>query len=342
MSRLFRTPRRRGVTAPGTLTVLTAALVALAGCSSAPSSESSGSSGSSGSASAGPRTIQTEQGPVEVPASPQRIVNLSGGLGGYLYAVDAPVVATDTRVLGVTDLDGGFPPAWADQARAANTQQLPGGEQLNIEAVAAAEPDLIIGGGQGITAVQAKENYDQLSAIAPTVLVPPTVSDWREQLRVVAGAVGRGDRVDGLIDGYDDKLEQVKGSIQVPAGPSAILLSLPNEKPYLVPETAALPQQLAALGFTMDGVLAKAGNPQLYGSGDSFEVSPELLGKVADAPNLFVITLSGRTVDQLEQDPLYAALPAFRAGTVHELPATSYRPDLDGATSTLTVIDQEF
>lgn len=335
MSRLFRTPRRRGVTASGAVTAAVAALLALAGCSSTPTE-------SAGPAPAGPRTIQTEQGPVEVPATPQRIVNLSGGLGGYLYAVDAPVVATDTRVLGVTDLDGGFPPAWADKARAANTQQLPAGEQLDIEAVAAAKPDLIIGGGQGITAVQAKENYATLKAIAPTVLVPQSATDWQQQLRQVADAAGRGDRVDGLIQGYDDKLEQVKGSIQVPAEPFAILLSLPNQKPYLIPETAALPQQLTALGFTMDGVLAKAGNPPLYGSGDSFEVSPELLGKVADAPQVFVINLSGRTVDQLEADPLYAALPAFRAGAVHELPATSYRPDLDGATNTLTVIDQEF
>ncbi|MFC5952731.1 Fe2+-enterobactin ABC transporter substrate-binding protein [Pseudonocardia lutea] len=335
MSRLFRTPRRRGVTASGAVTAAVTALLALAGCSSTPTE-------SAGPAPAGPRTIQTEQGPVEVPATPQRIVNLSGGLGGYLYAVDAPVVATDTRVLGVTDLDGGFPPAWADKARAANTQQLPAGEQLDIEAVAAAKPDLIIGGGQGITAVQAKENYATLKAIAPTVLVPQSATDWQQQLRQVADAAGRGNRVDGLIQGYDDKLEQVKGSIQVPAEPFAILLSLPNQKPYLIPETAALPQQLTALGFTMDGVLAKAGNPPLYGSGDSFEVSPELLGKVADAPQVFVINLSGRTVDQLEADPLYAALPAFRAGAVHELPATSYRPDLDGATNTLTVIDQEF
>jgi iron complex transport system substrate-binding protein len=333
MSRLSRTPRRWGVTAG----VLTAALLTLVGCSSSPTSTES-----SESAAAGPRTIQTEQGPVEVPANAQRVVNLSGGLGGYLYAVDAPVVATDTRVLGVTDLDGGFPPAWADKARAANTEQLPAGEQLNIEAVAAAKPDLIIGGGQGITAVQAKESYDKLKAIAPTVLVPQSVTDWQQQLRQVADATGRGDRVDGLIQGYDDKLAQVKGSIRPPAEPFAILLSLPNQKPYLIPETAALPQQLSALGFTMDGVLAKAGNPQLYGSGDSFEVSPELLGRVADAPQVFVINLSGRTVEQLKADPLYAALPAFQAGNVHELPATSYRPDLDGATNTLTVIDQEF
>jgi iron complex transport system substrate-binding protein len=326
---MFRSPRRWAGA------VLAAAAVTLAGCSS-PAAEAPAP------AETGPRTIQTEQGPVEVPGQATRIVNLSGGFGGYLYALDAPVVATDTRVLGVTDLDGGFPPAWAAKAKAANTTALPAGQELNIEAVAAAKPDLIIGGGQGITAVQAKENYDTLKAIAPTVLVPTTVSDWREQLRQVAEAAGRGAGVDALIAGYDEQATQVKGAITPPQGAATILLSLPNQKPYVIPESAALPQQLTSLGFTMDGVLAKAGNPPLYGSGDSFEVSPELLGKVADAPTLFVINLSGRTVEQLKADPLYAALPGFASGAVHELPATSYRPDLDGATTTLTVIDQEF
>jgi len=331
MSTLIRTPRRWGVTAG----VLAAAVVALAGCSSPAQAPAE-------PANAGPRTIQTEQGAIEVPATPQRIVNLSGGLGGYLYALDAPVVATDTRVLGVTNLQGGFPPAWASKAQAAGTQALPAGEQLNIEAVAAAKPDLIIGGGQGITAVQAKENYDRLKAIAPTVLVPQNVTAWQDQLRRVAEASGKGAEVDGLISGYENKLAQTRSAITVPQGAFAVLLSLPADKPYLVPETAALPQQLTALGFQPDGVLAKAGNPQLFGSGDSFEVSPELLGTVASAPNLFVINLGGPTLDQLEADPRYSSLPAFRSGNLHELPATSYRPDLDGATNTLTVIDQEF
>lgn len=330
MTSRLRTPRRL---AAGVLAV---AALALAGCSSSsqePAAEQ---------ADTGPRTIATEQGPVEVPGSPQRIVNLSGGFGGYLFAVDAPVVATDTRVLGVTNFEGGFPPAWAAKAQAAGSTPLPGGQELNLEAVAAARPDLIIGGGQGITAVQARDNYDALKAIAPTVLIPQTVTSWQDQLRQVADVAGRGDQVDALITGYQDRLARTRSEITPPQGPVAVLLSLPANKPYVIPETAALPAQLGDLGFQVDGVLAKANNPQLFGSGDSFEVSPELLGTVANAPTLFVVGLGGPTLDQLKADPVYAALPAFQSGQVHELPATSYRPDLDGATTTLTVIDQEF
>ena len=214
-----------------------------------------------------------------MPADPQRIVVLNGSLAGYVYALDAPVAATDTRVLGVTNIDGGFPPAWADEATAQGSTALPAGEQLDIEAVAAAEPDLIIGGGQGMTAVQAAEAFDRLSSIAPTVLAPATVVAWQEQLRLVADAVGRADRADALVRAYDERVARVREAITPPAEPVVFLLTVASGTPFLVPPAAALPALTRELGFTPDDVVAKAGDPPLYGSGDSFEVSPELLSR---------------------------------------------------------------
>ncbi|CAG7555370.1 unnamed protein product, partial [Fusarium equiseti] len=176
------------------------------------------------------------------------------------------------------------------------------------EAVAAAEPDLIIGGGQGITSVQSEELYDQLTAIAPIVLVPKTVAAWDKQLEIVADAAGRSDQVPALMSAYEDKVKEVKGKIKVPEGNVVYFLSVSSNKPYLVPPTAALPAMLAELGFKADDVMAKAGNPQLFGSGDSFEVSPELLSQVADAPVAFVIPVSGRPMAELATDPLYSQL----------------------------------
>lgn len=324
---------RRRVTAITVL--LIAAMIAMVGCSSDANDEKKADEPTT-------RVVETEKGPVTVPASAERIVVLSGGLAGYLYALDAPVVATDTRVLGVTNLDGGFPPAWSDAAKAQGTKELPAGEQLSIEAVAAAEPDLIIGGGQGVTAVQAAELYDQLTAIAPTVLVPRTVAAWDKQLEIVADATGRSDQVPALMSAYDDKVDEVKGKITVPEGNVVYILSVASGKPFLVPPTAALPAMLTELGFTADDVMAKAGNPQLFGSGDSFEVSPELLSQAADAPVAFVLPASGRPMSELATDPLYSQLPSFKAGKNFELPATSYRPDYDGAMSTLDLIGQMF
>ncbi|GAA4994366.1 ABC transporter substrate-binding protein [Pseudonocardia tropica] len=308
--------------------VLAVVLGLLAGCGSGDGAAPADGTGDT-------RTITTDRGPLEVPADPQRIVVLSGGLAGYLYALDEPPVAADTRVLGITGFGGGFPPAWAEPARAAGTEALPAGEQLSVEAVAAAQPDLIIGGGQGITAVQAAQAYDRLAAIAPTVLVPRTLTGWQDQLAAVADAASAGDRVPGLLQRYRDRLQQVKDSITPPQGETVFIASFASGKTYVVPSTAALPALARDAGLTPTDVVARAPGARLASTGDGLEISPELLGTVADAPNAIVVIAGGRSLDELRRDPAYAALPAFRAGRVWELPATSYRPDLDGALGTL-------
>ncbi len=131
-------------------------------------------------------------------------------------------------------------------------------------------------------------------------------------------------------------------AIAVPAQPTAILLTTDSGKPFLVPETAALPKLLADVGFTMDGVLRKAGGPKLFGTGDSFEVSPERLADVADAPTLFAISLGGPTADELAKRRIYARLPAFRAGSVFQLPAWSFRPDYYATMHTLDRVHELF
>ncbi|OZF28529.1 ABC transporter substrate-binding protein [Rhodococcus sp. 14-2483-1-2] len=332
-------PRRRGIRLLASVSV---ALIALGLTSCSTSSDGDDGAPAGESTTSETRVISTDRGDVTVPADPQRIAVLSAGFAGYLYTLDAPIAITDTRLLGVTNLDGGFPPQWAEKAKAQGTKELPAGEALNIEAIAQADPDLIIGGGQGYSAVLANDAYDQLAAIAPTVLIPSSVNTWQGELEAVADAAGEADKVDGLLQAYEDKVAQVSDAITVPGSPVAYLLSLSTNEPSFIPQTAALPTLLSEVGFEADDIITKAGNPELYGSGDSFIVSPELLGSVATAPVMFVVPVAGRTLDELKQDPAYAGLPAFSDNKVYELPATSYRPDYDGVMSTLDTIQQTF
>ena len=326
--------RGRGLRTVVAIAASAAVVLGLAACSSGDTPAEEGASDT--------RTVETSRGEITVPAEPQRIAVLSAGLAGYLFTLDAPIAITDTRLLGVTNLDGGFPPQWAEKAEAQGTEELPAGETLNIEAIALAEPDLIIGGGQGFSAVLAEEAYDQLAAIAPTVLIPSSVNTWQGELEAVADAAGESDKVDGLLEAYEDKVAEVKESITVPGAPVAYFLSLATDEPAFIPPTAALPELLASVGFEADDVMTKANNPELYGSGDSFIISNELLTQVGDAPVMFVVPVAGRTLEQLQQDPLYASLPAFAENQVYELPATSYRPDYDGVMGTLDLVEETF
>lgn len=310
------------------------AVVAVAGCSS----------DAEPAAASGTRPVQTEKGTIEVPADPQRVVVLNGALAGYLYDLDVPVAAADPRVLGVSGRNADFPQTWADAAKEQGTQMVPVGQAVNVEFVASLQPDLIIGGGQGFPAKQSVDAYDQLRAIAPTVLLPGNVTGWQDQLKQIADVVNRADKVADLVSAYDDKVKQVSAAIKVPAQQVGYFQSAADGQPKMILPNAALPTLLAELGFKADDqVLAKAGNPELNPSADWFGFSPELLTKVVDAPVVFVVPLSGaKGAADLAKDPLYAQLPAFKDKKVYELPATSYRPDYRGVMDTLDLIQEQF
>src|SRR5690606_9077181 len=66
---------------------------------------------------------------------------------------------------------------------------LPDSAEAPVEAIAAAEPDLILAQYSGLTA----EEYELLSAIAPTVAYPEQAwaSPWREVVEITGTALGR-------------------------------------------------------------------------------------------------------------------------------------------------------
>ncbi|MEV0766083.1 ABC transporter substrate-binding protein [Nocardia sp. NPDC050435] len=314
---------------------LLAALAVVAGCSS---------SDTEGTQSSGTREVQTDRGPVTVPADPQRIAVVNGSLGGYLFDLGAKVKAADPRLLGVTLPPGEFPALWSADAKAQGTAVLPSGDNINLEFIAAQQPDLIIGGGQGYPGQQSIDAYDKLTAIAPTVLISSKLTNWQDQLKAVADVIGKSDKVEGLISSYNRKVAEVKAAIKVPAGTISVFQSRKDNKPSVVAPTTPLAALLTEVGFTVDSAVeAKAGNPARPAAADWVNFSPELTSVVVDAPALFIVQLDGgRTIAQLKQDPVLAALPAFRSGQLYELPSTSQRPDYRHVMATLDLIAKTF
>jgi iron complex transport system substrate-binding protein len=312
-----------------------AALLVLAGCGGG---EPAGGAAPSGET----RTVPSERGDVQVPVAPQRIAVLSGSLAGDLFTLEAPVAVAEPRVLGVQPDATGFPPSWSAQAVAQGTQRLASeGAGLSIEQIAAARPDLIIGGGQGFTAAQAANAYPQLQQIAPTVLLP-AFTQWQDQLTRIAEVVGRSDRVPGLLQAYRAKADTVRAGLRLPPQPTVFLYQARDGKPYVITPTAALPRIAGDLGFVPDDVITKANNPPLFGTGDSFETSPELLPTIADAPTAIFVPIGQTPLEALRNNPVYARLPAVAAGNAYEVPSSSFRPDYAAAMSTLDAFAAQF
>ena len=95
---------------------------------------------------------------------------------------------------------------WVQQATGGKGVETFGGDEIDYEAVAAAQPDLILGIYESID----QPTYDRLSQIAPTVVqssaFPDEETPWDVQLVTTGQALGREEQARALVD-------QVKASI---------------------------------------------------------------------------------------------------------------------------------
>lgn len=81
---------------------------------------------------------------------------------------------------------------------------LPDTEEVPFEAIAAADPDLIIAAYSGIT----ENDYRILSEIAPTVAYPGEAwaTPWRDLIEIVGTSLGRSDAADAVLQQIDDEI----------------------------------------------------------------------------------------------------------------------------------------
>ena len=147
------------------------------------------------------REIAHALGTTEVPEDPQRVVVLTNeGTEAVLALGVVPVGAANSW--------NGDP--WWDHIAEAMGDAVPVGTEsaVNLETVAALDPDLILGNAQ-----RHEEIYPQLSAIAPTVLSKELRGDWKVNLGLYAEALGRADTAAEVIADYDAAVDALGAAL---------------------------------------------------------------------------------------------------------------------------------
>ncbi|MFE9398434.1 ABC transporter substrate-binding protein [Streptomyces flavidovirens] len=125
-------------------------------------------------------TVKTAMGDVKVPANPKRVVVLdTAELDSAITLGVKPVGATHTTA------EPGFL-SYLPKDKVAGIKDV--GEMMtpNLEAVAALKPDLIL-----TSKVRHGALYDELKALAPTVMTENTGYPWKENFQVHADALGK-------------------------------------------------------------------------------------------------------------------------------------------------------
>jgi iron complex transport system substrate-binding protein len=158
--------------------------------------------GSDAAPGAFPRTVKHALGETKLEQKPTRVVVLdSGELDDVLALGITPVgMATTAGQSGV--------PSYLD-ALAQGIKTVGGISELNLEAIAALKPDLILG-----SKLRAKDLYDKLSAIAPTVFSIRPGFPWKENFLLVADSVGEEDKATALLNDYQKRADEVKSKVE--------------------------------------------------------------------------------------------------------------------------------
>lgn len=182
--------------------LLLAATTVLAACGGGPDEASdptttTAAAGETAAAADFPRTVDHAMGRTEIPARPERVVVLdTGELDSAIALGVVPVGAVRAPV------EEGFLEYLSTDTAA--TELVGTIDDVNLEAVAALRPDLILS-----SALRHEDLYDELSAIAPTVFTETVGDVWKENLALHAEALGLEDEADELVAAYDERTADI-------------------------------------------------------------------------------------------------------------------------------------
>ena len=282
-----------------------------------------------------PRQITDSHGVHTLEQKPTRIVSTSVTLTGSLLAIDAPVIASGATTPNNRVADGqGFLRQWGDVAKARKLTRLYIGEP-SAEAVAAQMPDLILISATGGDSALAL--YDQLSTIAPTLIVNYDDKSWQALLTQLGGMTGQEKQAAARIAEFDKQLATVKQQIKLPSQPvSAVVYTAAAHSANLWTSESAQGQFLQQLGFTQATLPAGLHASQSQGKRhDIIQLGGENLATGLNGESLFLFAGDQKDVDAVYANPLLAHLPAVKNKHVYALGTETFRLDYYSATRVL-------
>lgn len=179
------------------LTLILTALFALAGCGA----EKQKTEETSTSKEEESYTIKHSMGETTIQGTPKKIVVLSNeGTEALLSMGVTPIAAVQSWT--------GDP--WYDHIsdKMIDVKVVGTESEVNVEAIAALKPDLILG-----VKMRQEKIYDQLNAIAPTVFAETLRGDWKENFQLWSKAINKEEKGKEVLAAYDQRIEDIKGKL---------------------------------------------------------------------------------------------------------------------------------
>ncbi len=146
-------------------------------------------------------TVEHAMGTTEIKGTPEKVVILTNEGTEALLAMGVTPAGAVQSWLGEP---------WYDHIsdQMADVQVVGTESEVNVEAIAALKPDLIIG-----NKMRQEKVYEQLKAIAPTVFSETLRGDWQENFNLYAKALNREEKGKKVIDDFESRMASLKDSL---------------------------------------------------------------------------------------------------------------------------------
>ncbi|WP_406001197.1 ABC transporter substrate-binding protein [Streptomyces sp. NBC_00829] len=266
-----------------------------------------------------PRTVTHALGTTELKTAPKRVVVLDVG------ELDN-VASLGVKPIGYapTEGDEGIPGYLRKEA--GSPKSVGTINNLNLEAIAALKPDLILG-----SQLRAADKYKELSRIAPTVFSIRPGFTWKENYLLNAAALDRTAEAKAKLGAYEKKAKQLGTDIGATKPTVSMVRYMPGK--------IRLYAQASFIGTILkDSGLPRPANQQVEDL--AVEISPEKIDS-ADADWIFtgVYGDPGTTKrDTAQSNPLWKSMKAVKAGQAKDVPDETWYLGL-GVTAADKVLD---
>ena len=312
----------RAVTPLRLLSLVLAGALLAGACSSSSDDEADAGPAAeedAGSEDAFPVTITHAFGETEITEPPERVVTWGWGSADAAIALGVVPVAIPFQEYG-GDEQGVLP--WIREALeeqgAELPEILPNTEEAPVEAIAAAEPDLILAAYSGLT----EEEYELLSDIAPVVAYPEEAwsTPWRDLIEIVGTALGRRDEAAALLDEIDAELAAQAEAHPELAGKTVAMVWDTGDTFYVYKEADARVEFALALGLEVAPAVRELETDE---STFYFTLSHERLGEL-ESDILVAFADTQEEMDRFLSSAPAQLMPQVREGRVAQMIGTEF------------------
>ncbi|MYL72124.1 ABC transporter substrate-binding protein [Halobacillus litoralis] len=247
------------------------------------------------------RVVEHEMGETEISGQPEKVVALEFSFVDNLASLGVSPV-------GIADDDDSERIIEPIREKIGDYTSVGTRKQPSLEVISSLQPDLIIADMK-----RHKDIYDQLSDIAPTIILPSLAADYEgiiTSFETVSKAMGMEEKGEEVLADHQAKMEELKA--QVPEDEDRTVL------PAVVADSGYFAHNMESYTGSL---LESIGLKNAIQSGDERYNKINLEQVVEFNPDVMFHMVAGdqTVVDEWESNDLYQGISAVENGEVHEV-----------------------